>query len=357
MRPFRVSRWVCALMLAGLGAAPVQAGWDNVFQVCCHSCGSKPAVSNYSAGYAPAACCPQPACPQTCCSTQYVQRSYYQPVTCYQTKTYYEPVTSYQTSYYYEPVTSYRYSCYYDPCTCSYQQVACPTTCYRLRSQTCASTSYLQRTCQVPVTSYRLSCYYEPVTTCTTTPGCCASPCSAPAVAAPAVQAPPAVSEGVAPAPAPPGVSEQRNPPAGNGNGGSDVEKRYYPQPSNPPPMPPANGTGYRPAAPAPAQPSSPPPVVKLDRIVSLPAAGGQVQGQVVQSNNAPRPGAKLVFVSAEKQAPQETVTADNTGRFNVKLSSGGWLVYMTGNDGKSLFHSKIDVRGEENRQVVLVSR
>src|SRR5438132_14198634 len=94
----------CALCLL-VFAAPSQAAWNNVFQVCCNSCGSQPSVSHYAAAD------PCNPCPQPVCTTRYVQRCYYQPVTCYTTKTYYEPVTSYKTSYYYEPVTSYRYRC------------------------------------------------------------------------------------------------------------------------------------------------------------------------------------------------------------------------------------------------------
>src|SRR5262249_33936823 len=128
----------CALALLAVDAQSARAAWNNVFQVCCNSCQSRSVVANYAA---PDPCCNP--CPPVC-TTRYVQRCYYQPVTCYQTKTYYEPVTTYRTSYYYEPVTSYRYSCYYDPCTCSYQQVACPTTCYRLRSQCCPVQSWVQ---------------------------------------------------------------------------------------------------------------------------------------------------------------------------------------------------------------------
>lgn len=354
MRPFGAVRWACALVLAGCAATPVHAAWDDVFQVCCFGCKQRPAVS----GYAPTACCPAPACcPQTCCTTQYVQRSYYQPVTCYQTQTYYEPCTSYRTSYYYEPVTSYQYSCKWDPCTCSYQQIACPQTCYRLRSQTCAVTSYLQRTCQVPVTSYQLAYYYEPVTTCA--PACPApcSPCSTPCAPAPAA---PAVSE--QPAAPPAGVQEQRAaPPAPNGNGAPDAEKRYYPSP-NPPPMPGATGANYRQAAPpappvaVPARPT-PPPAVRLDRIVAVPATGNQVEGKVVLNDNSPRANVRLLFVSAEKQGPREAATADNNGRFNLTLASGNWLVYLTGADGKPVFHSKIDVSSNDTRPFVLVTR
>jgi hypothetical protein len=360
MRPFRGVRWVCALGLLGLGAAPAQAAWDNVFQVCCFGCKSRPAVS----GYAPVACCPAP-CPQTtCCTTQYVQRSYYTPVTCYQTQVSYQPITTYRTSYYYEPVTSYRYSCYYDPCTCSYQQVACPQTCYRLRSQTCATTSYLQRTCQVPVTSYRLSYYYEPVTTCSSTPCCspCATPCcngaAAPAVAAPAVAAPavavPAVpaapGQGVpAPATPQPGVNETRTPAATPSPSTGPYDRYYTPQTTQPPPMAKPNSftTPSR---------QAPPPVVRFDRIVALPQGSGPVQGQVVRFDNNPKPGAQLLFVNADRQAPRQAATTDRSGHFRVSLSSGAWLVYLTGADGKPAFHSKIEVR-PDSRPLVLVSR
>lgn len=355
MRPFRGARWVCALGLLGAGATPAHAAWDNVFQVCCFGCKSQPAVS----GYAPAACCPAP-CPQTtCCTTQYVQRCYYQPVTCYQTQVSYQPITTYRTSFYYEPVTSYRYSCYYDPCTCSYQQIACPQTCYRLRSQTCATTSYLQRTCQVPVTSYRLSYYYEPVTTCATTPCCspCATPCCngaaapAPAVPAPAVgeSAAPVPAAPVTPAPAvpQPGIQENRTPAAPPGGQPGASSDRYYPPPTTqPPPM--AKPNSY------PRQ--SPPPVVRLDRIVALPRTNGAVEGQVVRFDNSPRPGAQLLFVNADRVAPRESATTDVGGRFRVSLSSGAWLVYVTGNDGKPVFHSKIEVR-PDTQPLVLVSR
>jgi hypothetical protein len=327
-------------VLAGIGSAPVHAGWDNVFQVTCWGCKSKPAVSGYCC--APPPCCPQPCCPQPVCTTQYVQRSYYQPVTCYQTKTYYEPVTCYRTSYYYEPVTSYTYSCYFDPCTCSYQQVACPQTCYRLRSQTCAVTSYLQRTCQVPVTSYQLKCYYEPVTTCCT-PTC--NPCPTPC--------PPAagVTEQPSSAP-PPAVKEVPSVPAPNGGEprSSDYQRIYPSSPSAP------GSTQGRPAAPAAGQPVQPPPTVKLDRIVAVPPTP-KIQGVVVQADNKPRASATMLFVSEKKKGTQQAVTADRAGQFNVELEEGTWLVYLSGADGKLLYHSKVEVRGEANKPVMLVSR
>jgi hypothetical protein len=76
-----------------------------------------------------------------------------------------------------------------------------------------------------------------------------------------------------------------------------------------------------------------------------------------VGSNRAPLPGARLLFVSADRQGEREAVTADRSGEFRVTLASGGWLVYVEGADGKPVFHSKIDVQENQNRKVTLVSR
>lgn len=246
----------CALAILAAEARPAQAAWNNVFQVCCDNCRSHTSSSYYGA---PDACCNP--CPPVC-TTRYVQRCYYQPVTCYQSRTYYEPVTTYRTSYYYEPVTSYRYTCHYDPCTCSYQQVACPVTSYRMRSQCCPVQSWVQRCCQVPVTSYRASYYWEPVTTCCSTAPACPPAASAP-YAAPTTPAP-AVSEQRTPAPAVQESPERRN---GAGNPSFD---RSYPTPANP--QTPGAGSSYRQVyPPVPAAPQSAPPSVKLERIVSIP--------------------------------------------------------------------------------------
>jgi hypothetical protein len=373
MKPLRVALAGSVLVLLGAGAGPVHAAWCNVFQVCCHGCKSPVSASYY---YAPPAPCCDP-CPQPVCTTRYVQRSYYQPVTTYQTRSYYEPVTTYRASYYYEPVTSYRYSCYYDPCTCNYQQVATPVTSYRLRSQCCPVQSWVQRCQYVPVTAYQQAFYYEPVTSCCSTPG---AVLAAPAEAA--YQAPPAATT------APPTVTEQRSapPPAvgessdRSGNGGYPSNRYYYPQasdngqPRNPnpaegagtrgspgayeQPMPKASGISFQPVvprSPAPANPAPPPPKVKLERIVAVPQA--PVEGQVVRDGRDPWAGARVLFVSTDRQLPQQAVTADGKGEFRVTLASGGWLVYLPGKDGKPVFHSKIEIRDQEKRLGILASR
>lgn len=378
MRPLGGVVWTGALLLL-TGAQTVEAAWNNVFQVCCFGCRSRPSYSsNYGPVYtapsyytpsvavADAGCnpCPAPCPPQQVCTTRYVQRCYYQPVTTYQTRSYYEAVTTYQTSYYYEPVTSYRYSCYYDPCTCSYQQVACPVTSYCLRAQSCPTTSWVQRCTQVPVTSYQQSYYYEPVTTCCTTtsytpppaspasPPCCDSPATAtPTYPPPAVKEQPPASAPTSPPP--PGVKDY---PSGEGNPRNYDRQYPIPQSTNPPP---ASSNVYRQAPPRlpPMQgvPALPPPRVRLDRVVSAPSA--EIQGQVVRADHSARGGARLVFVGLDQRDAHQAITADQSGQFRVTLASGGWFVYVQNADGKSVFHSQIEVRENEARKVTLVSQ
>lgn len=290
MKPWRVILWSCAVAMWGAAANSSQAGWDNVFQVCCHRCGRAPAAAPAPVAtsyYTPDPCCNP--CPQVC-TTRYVQRCYYQPVTCYQTKTYYEPVTTYRTSYHYEPVTSYRYSCYYDPCTCQYQQVACPTTCYQLRSQCCPVQSWVQRCCRVPVTNYQAYSVWEPVTSCCTPAAPACPPANGYAVAPQTVQ--PQTNQPQQTYSSP-GVTEQRLVPqpgvreyhdSGTNGSGSPLYNRNYP--------PNSSGTSLQ-QNPMPRQPAAPlpdsPPKVKLQNIVAIP--NPPVAAQIVRNDkNAPEP-------------------------------------------------------------------
>jgi hypothetical protein len=149
-------------------------------------------------------------------------------------------------------------------------------------------------------------------------------------------------------------VSEQRSSPAPavqetpgkNGSSGQAYD-RYYPQP-----MPPASGSSLRGPPPRPAPP---PPAVKLDQIVAVPVP--TIRGQVVRDNKAPVGGARVMFVHSAKAGPMQSVTADAAGEFRVTLTSGAWLVYLVGADGRTTFHSKIDLHDSENRQVVLLTR
>lgn len=339
MTPLRGFPAGAALSLLLLAPSLAPAAWDNVFQVtCCHK---RPTTAAYYA--APVTAC-APPCPAPCPSVAYVQRSYYTPVTNYVAETRYEPVTSYRTSYYYEPVTSYTYSSYYDPCSCSCQQVATPVTSYRLRSQCNAVTNYVARVSYRPVTTYRQSCYLEAVPV---------NPCC-PTAPTPVAAAPPAAVPGTPPPPPAlnldpgtgAGLGEQRslpNAPAGAGLG--EQRDQYY--------MPPAAGQSLprRPTA-----PTAPSVKFRPERVAVLPGET-TVTGQVVRNDYAPRPGARVVFVSAQRQDVRQAATADPAGRFRVTLASGGWYVYVADDSGKLTYHNQLDVRGSEGRQVTVVSR
>jgi hypothetical protein len=322
------------------------AAWDNVFQVTCFGCKKHPQTAAY---YAPPPCatCPAPCpCPTT---TAYVQRTYYQPVTTYQAETHYEPVTSYRTSYYYEPVTSYTYSSYYDACSCSCQQVATPVTSYRLRSQCNACVNYVARVSYKPVVSYRQSCYMEAVQVPACPPPAPACPtCQAPAAIAPAAAAvvvpaaPPVAGTTAPPLNLPPeggvqpGLSEQRQPaPAGV----QEQRNQYYPQ------MP---SLQSRPTQ-QPAVPN-----FKPERVASRTQAGGAVNGQVVKNDFAPKPGAQIVFVNAQRQDVR--ATADAAGRFQVNLASGNWYVYVGDATGGLAYHNQFTVDGNSG-PLTVVSR
>jgi hypothetical protein len=333
----------CALAALVATAGAARAAWDDVFQACCLNCKSQSA-------YSPCDPCPQP-CQQ--CTTRYIQRTYYQPCTSYVQKTYYEPVTTYRTSYYYEPVTSCRVSCYFDPCTCQYRQVSTPVTCYQLRSQCCPVTSYLQRCCYQPVTTYREACYYEPVTTCCTTqvgapvmtlpPGAQVVP---PAGAPPAGGPPHVTDPGQLPPAGPPGVSD--------GTNGENTRLDRYPPKG--PTMPRVDESSAKPPRPLPAAPADSPPKVRIDRIAALPAPN--LEGRVVADRDRnPHAGARLLFVSADRQGAQQTATADGDGRFRTSLASGAWLVYVRNADGDPVFADKVEVKDDAPRQLTLVSR
>ena len=339
MTPVRTIRTVGALALLLLVPQLAPAAWDNVFQVTCFGCKKQPATSSY---YAPPPCatCPAP-CPCPCpTTTAYVQRTYYQPVVSYQAETHYEPVTSYRTSYYYEPVTSYTYSSYYDSCSCSCQQVATPVTSYRLRSQCNACVNYIARVSYKPVTTYRQSCYMEAVQV-----PACPAPCpTCPQQAAAAVivpSAPPAVNTpapplNMAPETPQPGLDQQRSlPPAGL----DQQRQQYYPQvPSSQ------------------SRPTQQPAVTifKPERVASRTLTGSMVNGQVVSSNFAPRPGTQIVFVNDQRQDVR--TTADAAGRFQVNLASGNWTVFIGDAAGGLAYHNQYTVSGNSG-PLTVVSR
>jgi hypothetical protein len=332
MRPFRIAALSCAFVVLSAEAASLHAAWNNVFQVACWHCRDR-APAPVVAGYGPVvanygACCDP--CPQQVCTTRMVQRCYYQNVTVMQPRSWVEEITSYRTSFYREAVTTMRLSFYRDPCTGCCQQVAVPCTSYRWRAQCCPVKSYVQRCCLVPVTTQQQVFYFEPVTTCCQV-SCCA-PCD--------------------PCAGTPGVRDQHVAP--NGTNGAPGVRQYYDS------MPPATNNSRQlpigtPRSSAPINPPSAPPSVKLERIVALPPR--EVEGSIVRDDKSPEGNVRVKLISQENQGAEQTVTADAQGRFNAKLTSGSWLVYVQRNDGKLDFVRKIEVRDQDSKQYSLVSR
>jgi hypothetical protein len=337
---------LATLVTLATAVAPASAGWDNVFQptLFCRPRANE-STSKY---YVPpvvvsqSSPCPQPCaqpCPQPC-TTQYIQRSYYQPVTAYETKTVMEPVTTYRTSYYYEPVTTVRYSSYYDPCTCSYGQVAVPSTSYQLREQKCPVQSWVSRCVQVPVQAYQKVDYWQPQTTC------CQTTLGAPIYGS-TPPPPPNVVPEMRQSERPPEIKSSTTP----GTGGSSQMNQYYP------PIEPSNGnkTSFQPqlGAPVPMQQPAPQPPVKLDRIAAGP--NSVVEGQVVRADNSPKASAKVLFVNAAT-GQRQTIVANSAGRFQTELPAGSWHVYVHGANDLPIYQNRVDVNGSQFRQVSLVN-
>ena len=342
-------------LLAGLGVLcvwatavlPAAAGWDNVFQPTLFERWRRP--TSTSQCYVPPVVVAQssPCDPCQKCTTNYVQRSYYQPVTMYETKTVMEQVTTMRTSYYHEPVTTYRYSSYYDPCTCCYKQVAVPTISYQLRAQSCPVQSWVSRCVQVPVQGYQKVDYWQPQTTC------CTTTLGTPIIGSPPPQMP------MAPADQPPSISGTKTP--GTGMSKPTLWDQYYPPiERGAPEIRPLGNQTPQLGLPVPVQtnapqpPAVPQPPVKLNQIAVGPDS--RVEGQVVRSDNSPKPSAKLLFVNAST-GQRQTIYANTAGRFLVDLTPGSWHVYLHGADDLPIYHSRVDVNGAQWRQVNLVSR
>jgi hypothetical protein len=375
--------WAMKSLMAGFGALavwavlalPASAGWDNVFQPTLFERWRQPSstsayyvapvvvqyqpapvvVAQYQpppvvvAQSAPCTTCQSP--PQQQCSTSYVQRSYYQPVTVMENRTVQEAVTTMRTSYYYDAVTSYRYSMYVDPCSGCAQQVATPTVEYQLKAQSSPVQTWVSRCVQVPVTVQQKVDYWQPQTTCcTTTQG-------APIYTTPPPQTPqPPLIQAVPSAPQvqAPSIRSENTAPK------DTMYDRYYP------PLQkiqddksPTNGTSFQPSlgTPVPVSPSAPQPPappIKFNQITVNP--NSVVEGQVVRSDNTPKGNAKVLFINAST-GKRESITTNSGGRFQLELPAGSWHVYLYGNDGLAVHHSRIDVNGAQSRQVSLVSR
>ncbi len=361
---------ICALGIWSAAVLPASAGWDNVFQptlfnrqrtqtnyyappavVYSSPIVAAPVVAQASPIYVAQS---PPANPCNQCQTSYTLRSYYQPVTTMETRTVMEKVTSYRTSYYYEPVTTVRYSAYYDPCNCNYTQVAVPSVSYQLREQKCPVENWVSRCVQVPVQGYQKVNYWQPQTTCCNTTQGAPIPMTPGGGVPPQTQMPPVTSVPNITPDAPPAISGTKTPGTTSAPK-TNMWDQFYPPINKVTPTP---GTSWQPQLGAPVpmqqQPTNPPPPVKFDRIAVN--GSSQVEGQVVGNNQSPKANAKVMFVNAST-GQRLNVNANTAGRFNVDLQPGSWHVYLHGNDDVPVHHSRIDVNGQQNRQVQLVSR
>jgi hypothetical protein len=363
------------LCVSAIAVLPASAGWDNVFQPTLFERWRRPTttaqyyvapavvaqyqppvvvqyqpavVAQYQPAYV-AQSAPCDPCEQKKCTTNYVQRSYYQPVTSYQSKNVMEQVTTMRTSYYYEPVTSYRYSNYFDPCTGCAQQVAVPTTSYQLKAQSSPVQSWVSRCVQVPVQGYQKVDYWQPQTTCcTTTQG-------APMIGSPPTQVPPMQPPVQAPIPAeqPPSISGSKTPATG---------MQFYPPVDRIPEIRNStSGSSFQPrlGLPVPVQTNAPQapnpqPPVRLNQIAVGPDS--RVEGQVARSDNSPKANAKVLFINAST-GKRQTIFANTAGRFHTDLAPGSWHVYVHGADDLPIYNTRVDVNGAQSRQVNLVSR
>lgn len=327
--------------LVSLQASNLQGAWNPSFQTTCLFRRNLPTTT--TSNYAPVSSNPgvgNSPIPCNTCNTQFVQRSYYEPVTSYERKSYYEPVIATQTSYYYEPVTTYWYSCYYDPGSCSQKQVATPETSYQLRTALKPVTTYVEKVGYQPTTGYRQAFYYEPVTTCTqtTTTTTVGSPILAPSLGAPAF-VPLAPCASPAPAPAAPGVNEQRLAPSPTGAapalglGIAPVSGRVTA--SDFPRVILAAPQGVTP--PAPAQPVPP---TDFNRLTSRGREFTQLNGLVHSANR------RVVFIPNSPELFSEETQSNQTGRFNIRLASGTYGVYVENGNGRPVFVQNIEVRG-----------
>ncbi len=306
-----------AIAVAGLlaSAGPAAAGWDNVFQVSCNDCKSKPRTSYYSA----------PA-PQPEKHVEYQRSYYYEPITVMKPERFTEEVPVQVKSYYWDPVTSYTYKSYYDPCSGCSQQIAVPRTSYVRKEQCSTITKYVERVRMVPTQVQRKVEVTRPVVTYYLPEQRRYVPdCELPGAGG-----------------ANPRVDEMRAPPSVFPDSGTGTI---------PPTRLPVTEQSRQKLSPAPARPTT------VNAHTASRASAG-VRGEVVLNDqNTPRPGAKVVFVSAKNTDVREFATADQFGNFDVKLDAGDWYLYLGNGEGKATMHKKITVGEYESREFKVVSR
>jgi hypothetical protein len=95
---------------------------------------------------------------------------------------------------------------------------------------------------------------------------------------------------------------------------------------------------------------------VRLDHVVSAPVPKRNVEGQLVTADYAPRAGAEIVFVLAERSDVQTRVATDKDGEFRTILTEGQWDVYVKEPGGPAVLQKRIEV-GPKGQIVTLLSK
>ena len=236
-------------------------------------------------------------------------------------------------SFFWEPVTTYTRASYYDPCTCTCQDICVPRTSYVRREKCDTVTRYVERCRMVPVQVQRkvevtrpVITYYGPETR-RYLPADCELPPAGAAI----------------PAPAGPRVDELRpNPPV------------VTPEGSTIPPQQLPITEGSRRKMLPPTRPATGP----VNAHTTSRPGPASLRGEIVLSDQlTPRPGAKLVFVSADDHDRRAYVTADEFGNFDLRLPAGDWHVYLGNGNGRAVYHKRITVGPYEAREFMVVSR
>ena len=82
----------------------------------------------------------------------------------------------------------------------------------------------------------------------------------------------------------------------------------------------------------------------------------GTKEGQVVAADYTPRADTEVVFVLADRKAPEERLTTNKDGEFRATLAEGHWDVYVKHQGGPAVLQKRIEV-GPKAQSVTLLSK
>lgn len=321
MRTLRTLTLTAAGLLAP--ATSALAGWDNVFQVACRDCA--PRRSNYAPVQAPST---------SRYETRYEENCREEVVTVNKPTLVGEQVPVQVRSYYNDPVTTYTTRSYRNPQTGCTEQISVPRTCYVRREECNTVMRYIERMQMVPTQVTRKVCEKTPITT----------------IVGPTTRS---YSYDCDNCKLPPNTSAR------------PAQPQVEMIPGRPPVTTPEEAL---PRIPAPAQAmptiplsgSRPKPTTsfsgKVDaRTTSYSAA--TLHGEVTLADRlTPRPGAKVVFLSATDLTHRVNAVADGFGNFEAALPAGEWFVYLGEGSGRAAYQRTVRV-GADGATLLLASK